>query len=60
MIEIIGNSIALLFVAVLIILAVRGIRKGHGPGVTALLTSRTPIIEGVISEHANLADVMGV
>ena len=36
------------------------IRKGHGPGVTALLTSRTPIIEGVISEHANLADVMGV
>ncbi|MBQ1770596.1 MAG: DUF4438 domain-containing protein [Clostridia bacterium] len=36
------------------------IRKGHGPGVTALLTSRTPVIEGVISEHANLADIMGV
>lgn len=36
------------------------IRKGHGPGVTTLLTSRTPVIEGVISEHANLADIMGV
>ena len=36
------------------------IRKGHGPGVTALLTSRTPVIEGVLSDHANLADIMGV
>lgn len=36
------------------------IRKGHGPGVTSLLTARTPVIEGVISEHANLADIMGV
>ncbi len=33
---------------------------GHGPGVTTLLTAKTQIIEGVLSEKANLADYMGV
>lgn len=33
---------------------------GHGPGVTTLLTSKTPVIEGVLCEGANLADYMGV
>ena len=33
---------------------------GHGPGVTTLMTARTPIIEGVITKSANLADYMGV
>lgn len=33
---------------------------GHGPGVTTLLTAKTPIIEGVISEKANIADYFGV
>ena len=36
------------------------IRMGHGPGVTTLLTSRTPIFEPVLSQRANLADIMGV
>ncbi|MBR0026175.1 MAG: DUF4438 domain-containing protein [Clostridia bacterium] len=31
---------------------------GHGPGVTTLMTAKTPIIEGVLSEGANLADLM--
>ena len=30
---------------------------GHGPGVTALLSSKEPVIEGVIDSHANLADL---
>ncbi|MCL1796523.1 MAG: DUF4438 domain-containing protein [Clostridia bacterium] len=33
---------------------------GHGPGVTSLLTSKTRVIEGVLSERANIADYMGV
>lgn len=33
---------------------------GHGPGVTTLLASKTPIIEGRIDPKANLADIMGV
>lgn len=36
------------------------VRMGHGPGVTTLLTSKTPVIEGVLSAQANLADCMGV
>ena len=36
------------------------IRMGHGPGVTTLFTVKTPIIEGVMDPHANLADLMGV
>jgi len=33
---------------------------GHGPGVTTLFSSKTPIIEGRIDPKANLADIMGV
>lgn len=33
---------------------------GHGPGVTTLLTAKTPVIEGVQTRDANLADYMGV
>ena len=36
------------------------IKMGHGPGVTTLLTSKTPIIEGRLDAGANLADYMGV
>ncbi len=36
------------------------LKTGHGPGVTTLLTSRQPVIEGVITPGANLADYMGV
>ena len=36
------------------------IRMGHGPGVTSLLSAKLPVLEGVISEGANLADYMGV
>ena len=32
------------------------ILAGHGPGVTTLMTCKTPLIEAVIDEHANLAD----
>jgi len=34
--------------------------SGHGPGVTSLLTCKTPIIEGKIDEKANLAYLFGV
>lgn len=33
---------------------------GHGPGVTSLLTAKTPVIEGVLTEGANIADYLGV
>ena len=36
-----------------------GLHK-HGPGVTTLLTSKTPVIEGRLDAGANLADYMGV
>jgi len=36
------------------------IRKGHGPGVTALMTSRTPVLEGRIDPSANIADIMQI
>jgi hypothetical protein len=29
---------------------------GHGPGVTTLMTCKTPLLEGVLDPHANLAD----
>ena len=32
---------------------------GHGPGVTSLLTAKTPVIEGVLSGGANIAEYMG-
>lgn len=31
---------------------------GHGPGVTALFTAKTPAIEGVTDPKANLADIL--
>ncbi len=37
-----------------------GRAMGHGPGVSTLMTSKTPCIEGVLSQGANLADIMGV
>ena len=33
---------------------------GHGPGITTLLTSKTPIIEGVQDVNANIAYYLGV
>ena len=33
---------------------------GHGPGVTTLLTCKTPLIEGIISTDANIASYIGV
>ena len=36
------------------------VKMGHGPGVTTLFTSKTPIIEGKLDAKANLADIMGV
>lgn len=36
------------------------IKMGHGPGITTLLTSKTPVIEGRLDAGANLADYMGV
>lgn len=36
------------------------IRMGHGPGIVTLLTSKTSMFEYVVSEHANLAEMMGV
>ena len=36
------------------------ILMGHGPGVSTLLTAKTPVIEGRLDPHANLADLMGV
>ena len=32
------------------------ILSGHGPGVTTLMTCKTPLIEAVIDPNANLAD----
>ena len=34
-------------------------RMGHGPGITTILSSRKPIIEGVLDESANLATYFG-
>ena len=34
-------------------------RMGHGPGITTILSSRKPIIEGVLDESANLAPYFG-
>ncbi|MDL2219099.1 DUF4438 domain-containing protein [Ruminococcaceae bacterium OttesenSCG-928-O06] len=36
------------------------ILMGHGPGVTTLLTAKTPVLEGVLTKSANLADYMGL
>lgn len=34
-------------------------RMGHGPGITILLTSKKPLIEGEICAHANIAHWLG-
>ncbi len=36
------------------------VKMGHGPGVTTIFTSKTPVLEGRLEPHANLADYMGV
>ena len=36
------------------------VKMGHGPGVTTIFTSKTPVLEGRLDPHANLADYMGV
>ena len=33
---------------------------GHGPGVSTMFSAKTPVIEGRLDCHANLADLMGV
>lgn len=35
-------------------------KAGHGPGVTTLMTCKTPLIEPVIDPKANLADLLGI
>lgn len=34
--------------------------SGHGPGVTGLLSCKTPKIKGIINENANIANYLGV
>lgn len=36
------------------------IKMGHGPGVTTIMTCKTPKIRGVINKDANIANYMGV
>lgn len=36
------------------------ILMGHGPGVSGLLSAKTPVIEGRLDKRANLADLMGI
>ncbi|MDN5351764.1 MAG: hypothetical protein PWQ12_683 [Clostridiales bacterium] len=36
------------------------IKAGHGPGVTILMSSKTPCIEGKIDPNANIANYMGI
>lgn len=36
------------------------VKMGHGPGVTTIFTSKTPVLEGRLEPHANLADYMGI
>lgn len=36
------------------------VKMGHGPGVTTIFTSKTPVLDGRLDPHANLADYMGV
>lgn len=33
---------------------------GHGPGVTTLLTAKTPVIQGTLAQSANIADYLGI
>lgn len=34
------------------------VKAGHGPGITTIMVSKTPNIEGVINEKANIGDYM--
>lgn len=36
------------------------IKSGHGPGITAIMTCREPILKGVKSDKANIADYLGL
>ncbi len=36
------------------------LKAGHGPGVTTLMTCKTPLIEPVIDPRANLAVILGI
>lgn len=34
------------------------IKAGHGPGITTIMVSKTPMIEGIINEEANIGNYM--
>lgn len=36
------------------------IKNGHGPGISIVMTTKKPIIEGKIEKKANVADLMGI
>ncbi len=36
------------------------IKNGHGPGISIVMTSKKPVIEGKINKKANIADLLGV
>lgn len=36
------------------------LKAGHGPGVTTLMTCKTPLLEPVLDPKANLADLLGM
>lgn len=36
------------------------IKMGHGPGITIIITSKDSLIEGIISEKANIADYLNI
>lgn len=36
------------------------IKNGHGPGISIVMTTKKPIIEGKIDKKANVADLMGI
>jgi hypothetical protein len=36
------------------------IKAGHGPGITILMATKKPIIEGRLDNNSNIADLMGV
>jgi hypothetical protein len=36
------------------------IKAGHGPGITSIMTCKEPIIEGIKTDKANIADYLGI
>lgn len=36
------------------------IKAGHGPGISIIMTSKKPVIEGILDSSANIADLMGI